>query len=100
LDNLTIIIDCNGYGSSEDRKLDQKKLLSKLYAFGLRCKVIDGHNYGELVVMNPFADPGCILLDTVKGKGVPLWEKNHVHLVYGDMLKMGIKEWRDINRVS
>jgi transketolase len=42
--------------------------------------------------------PSCIILNTIKGKGVSSWENGYYHLMYGDVLKSGVEEWRELLR--
>ena len=40
--------------------------------------------------------PKCIIANTQKNKGVPSWEKEHIHHVAGEKLFDGVKEGRKI----
>jgi len=84
LDNLICFIDANGAQNDGYVKdiLDLGDLQSKIKSFGWQTYSIDGHNLEELsVTMNSLEKnrkPICIILNTIKGKGVsfmgsPAW---------------------------
>ncbi|HYP22672.1 MAG TPA: transketolase [Actinomycetota bacterium] len=81
LDNLTLIVDRNGYqqtGAVDDiQPLDP--LEDKLSAFGLEVRTIDGHSLEEVAAAFEWArgvqgKPQAIVARTIKGKGVSLLE--------------------------
>jgi transketolase len=81
LDNLTLIVDRNGYQQTaavdEIQPLDP--LDGKLENFGFAVKVIDGHSLEEVGIAFEWARavkkrPQAIIARTVKGKGVSLLE--------------------------
>ncbi len=81
LTNLKIILDRNNLmilGNTEDCvKLNPIK--DKFESFGFMTKSIDGHNYQDLLdafdVLSKDKDNlNCLILDTVKGKGVKRFE--------------------------
>ena len=81
LDNLTLIIDRNGYQQTaavkEVQPLDP--LEDKLASFGLEVKTIDGHSLDEVAAAFDWArgvkgKAQAIVANTVKGKGVALLE--------------------------
>lgn len=81
LDNLTLIIDRNGYQQTaavdEIQPLDP--LDRKLTDFGFEVRVIDGHSLDEVAAAFDWAQhvsgkPQAIIARTVKGKGVSLLE--------------------------
>lgn len=81
LDNLTVIVDRNGYqqtGAVADiQPLDP--LEDKLKAFGLEVTTVDGHSLEEVARAFEWArgvrgKPQAIVARTVKGKGVSLLE--------------------------
>ncbi len=81
LDNLTLIVDRNGYqqtGAVDDiQPLDP--LDDKLRAFGLEVRTIDGHSLHEVADAFSWArgvrgKPQAIVARTIKGKGVSLLE--------------------------
>lgn len=81
LDNLTLIVDRNGYQQTDAvsnvQPLDP--LDEKLRAFGFETKVIDGHSLEEVAEAFEWArgvsgKPQAIIAKTIKGKGVSLLE--------------------------
>lgn len=81
LDNLTLIVDRNGYQQTgavdEIQPLDP--LEDKLRAFGLEVTTIDGHSLDEVTRAFEWAQgvsgkPQAIVARTIKGKGVSLLE--------------------------
>jgi transketolase len=81
LDNLTLIIDHNGYQQTaavdEVQPLDP--LVTKLESFNWQAKEIDGHSLDEVESAFEWArgvtgSPQAIVARTVKGKGVSLLE--------------------------
>ena len=83
LDNLTLIIDRNGYQQTaavkEIQPLDP--LEDKLRAFGLEVKTIDGHSLDEVAAAFDWArkvegKAQAVVANTIKGKGVSLLEKD------------------------
>lgn len=83
LDNLTLIIDRNGYQQTaavkEIQPLDP--LEDKLASFGLEVKTIDGHSLDEVAEAFDWArkvegKAQAIVANTIKGKGVSLLEKD------------------------
>ena len=81
LDNLTVILDHNGYqqtGAVADiQPLDP--IEEKFEAFGFATRVIDGHSIDEVAAAFDWArgvagKPQIIIARTVKGKGVSLLE--------------------------
>mgnify|MGYP001592825076 CR=1 FL=1 len=104
LDNLIVIVDYNKHSSEPEplsEVMDVAVLENKWLAFNWFVHtVIDGNDIDELLVSmqncsNPSKGiPNCIIAHTTKGKGVPLWEEKSPHLVYGEMLRKGIEEWR------
>lgn len=81
LNNLTAIVDRNRLQSIEDTEttLMLEPLEKKLIAFNWAVKVIDGHNYQELLNSLKYIDkekPTLIIANTIKGKGVSFMENN------------------------
>lgn len=81
LDNLIALIDYNkiqSLGSVKDI-LGLDPLATKWEAFGWICREINGHDIGEIehalkcIPIEP-GKPNCIILHTVKGKGVSFME--------------------------
>ncbi|MFI3250426.1 MAG: transketolase [Eubacteriales bacterium] len=83
LDNLVVIVDCNGLqldGTIEDC-MDNSPLDLKFQAFGWETMNVDGHNVEELdkafqKARTTKGKPFAILAKTVKGKGVSFMENN------------------------
>lgn len=83
LDNLTVIVDANGFqamGKIEDI-LSMEPFVDKFRAFGFDAVECDGHSLEALnrefeksVVPNPGGKPRAIVARTVKGKGVSFME--------------------------
>lgn len=83
LNNLTMIIDCNGMQAlgKTSEILNIEDLGDKFLAFGWNVKRVDGHNHEQLkVAFKSFADdvPTCIIANTIKGKGVSFMENNNI----------------------
>lgn len=84
LDNLTIIVDNNGYGATAKLKdtSDVQPLLEKLRAFNFSVKEINGHDFNELLPTLktiPFerGKPSAIIAHTIKGRGVSFMEDSY-----------------------
>lgn len=105
LNNLIAIVDYNKHSSEPlpiSEIMEVAPLDKKWQSFNWATYVVqDGNNMRE--VLNSFSRaleslscgvPVCIISQTVKGKGVPLWEKESPHLVYGEMLSKGMEEGR------
>ena len=79
LDNLTIIVDRNrlqqGARTEDTNGLDP--LDQKLAAFGMEVRMIDGHNFTELLeALKPSTTgkPVAVIANSIKGKGVSFIE--------------------------
>ncbi|WBU37917.1 transketolase [Homoserinibacter sp. YIM 151385] len=79
LDNLTIVVDRNrlqqGARTEDTNRLDP--LDERLASFGWEVRVVDGHDYGQLLeAFGPSTTgrPVAIVANTVKGKGVSFIE--------------------------
>ena len=88
LTNLVCIIDWNkgqNDGYSKDFSIMYDNLQERISSFGWSCKVIDGHNMDTIrYEMREIGNvkhhqPQCIILDTVKGKGVSFMEDPSWH---------------------
>ncbi|HPD81653.1 MAG TPA: thiamine pyrophosphate-dependent enzyme [Candidatus Pacearchaeota archaeon] len=81
--NVTLLVDCNKYGSLEklkgDTKTDNKSLEKKIKTFGFKTKKINGHNIKSLRKIKREEGCNAILLDTIKGKGISILEKDSPH---------------------
>ena len=76
LDNVVALVDCNNYqldGAVNDI-MNVFPLKDKIDAFGWNTQVVDGHNlhqlFNTLSTPNTTGKPTCIILQTIKGKGV------------------------------
>jgi transketolase len=81
LDNLTLIVDRNGYQQTDavDNIEPLGPLADKLRAFKWEVTEIDGHSLGEVAeafdwARNVSGAPQAIIAKTIKGKGVALLE--------------------------
>lgn len=79
LDNLTIVIDRNrlqqGARTEETNRLDP--LDEKLASFGWEVRIIDGHDYAQLLsalAPSTTGRPVAVIANTIKGKGVSFIE--------------------------
>jgi transketolase len=86
--NLINIVDANQFsvGVSIDKGMDLEPLVEKWRAFGWWATEIDGHNFRQILEALQLADtidgkPKCIIARTVKGKGIPFYEKSHAHMI-------------------
>ncbi|MAG79061.1 transketolase [Candidatus Pacearchaeota archaeon] len=89
LNNLTAIVDRNGYGvlGATENIVKLNPLEKKFKSFGWDVKTIDGHSVKEIYeATNNFRGykedkPLMIIAETVKGKGIKSWENKA--LVHG-----------------
>ncbi len=85
LDNLTAIVDVNGYqndGATKD-EMNMFPMMEKWRAFGWNAVEIDGHDIVQILDAFNMAQacknkPTVIICNTVKGKGVSFMEENKV----------------------
>jgi transketolase len=105
LDNLINIVDYNKFciDGPTETIMPLAPLDQKFRDFGWWVKEIDGHNLAEIVdtldlVNRLYGDgkPKCIIAHTVKGHGIPLWEKIHAHVARGDCMDVALKEAKEI----
>jgi len=106
LDNLIAIVDYNKHSSDPSpisNIIEVEPLKEKWESFNWRIFFVgNGNNMKAIVEAFSIALsssaplPRCLILNTVKGKGVPLWERESPHLVYGEMLARGLKEGRKL----
>ena len=105
LDNLINIVDYNKFciDGPTEHIMPLAPLDEKFRAFGWWVKEIDGHNLLEIVdaldlANNLYGDgkPKCIIAHTVKGHGIPIWEKSHAHVGRADCLDLALKEGKDL----
>ncbi|MBE0600758.1 MAG: transketolase [Firmicutes bacterium] len=82
LDNLVILVDHNGLQNDDTCEvvMPPRDLKEKFVAFGCDTQAIDGHNMVAILDALDYArenhsgKPHCIVLHTVKGKGVSFME--------------------------
>ena len=88
IDNLVVMIDWNKYQAIDSvkkiMKEDDKTLKNKLKAFGYNVTKVNGHNNKSLEKLCYLPDKGfnAVILDTQKGKGIPVLERNPSFHVY------------------
>lgn len=102
LDNLTAIIDHNGFqiDGPVDRIMGLGKFSEKWESFGWRVLRIDGHKYREIMLaldeVEQIKDtPTMIMAQTIKGKGVSFLENNneyHGKPISAEQLQKALKE--------
>jgi transketolase len=83
LDNLTVIVDYNGFQAMGEviDILNLGDLNKKWQAMGWETYDIDGHRFGEVefALTGPHGGrPKVIIANTVKGKGVPFMENDNL----------------------
>jgi len=84
LDNLICVIDWNkgqSEGWSNDSMPIYNNLLDKIKTFGWDCHLVDGHDMSvlkETIDLNSKL-PKCIIMNTIKGKGVSFMESPSWH---------------------
>ena len=81
--NLKVIVDRNGIQNDDFCKAQMRMfdVSEKFAAFGWAVMEIDGHDMAQVVEAIDWADavtdgPACIVMHTVKGKGVSFMENN------------------------
>ena len=101
LTNLHLVIDRNNLiilGDTEScLKLDP--IEEKMRAFGFDCARCDGHDFPDILsgldrVTKASAAPGCLIVDTVKGKGLSLMENKAQWHYWNPMSEDEIKTCR------
>ena len=102
--SLVPIIDWNkgqNDGYSKDFSSMYENLKERITSFGWNARLIDGHNMDEIrttlsLLYFPIYDgtPLCIILDTMKGKGVSFMESPswHAKVPTEEQYKLAIKE--------
>ncbi len=106
LDNLTVLVDVNGYqyGGPTRELMDMDPMADKWSAFGWAIQEIDGNNIAQLTAAldkqarRP-GKPACIIANTIKGCGASMLEGNEWHhgIVTRDVLERTLSElegWR------
>jgi transketolase len=82
LDNLTLIVDCNGFQNdgSINSKMNFSEIRKKWSGFGWNTINCDGHNIDKILQsLNSKCPnkPTAIIAKTIKGKGVKFMENNN-----------------------
>ncbi len=84
LDNVTVMIDYNGWQATgrSDEIMALRPLKDKWESFGFAVRQVDGHDLKILPAAlsestQTRGRPSCIIADTVKGKGVSFMEDNN-----------------------
>ena len=82
LDNLTVIVDCNGFQNDGaiGKGMNFESISKKWAGFGWKCSICDGHNINEIIKsLNTKSDgvPKAVLAKTIKGKGISFMENNN-----------------------
>ena len=104
LDNLTVIVDCNGLqidGTTEEVG-GVEPLDTKFESFGFDTVIIDGHDFdaieGALQQAKASDKPFAIIMKTVKGKGVSFMENQvgwHGKATNAEEFKIAMAELED-----
>ncbi len=106
LDNFTVFVDNNKMqidGLTKD-VVNIESIADKWRAFGFEVMEVDGHNENaidEAITQAKTVEgkPTCIVLNTVKGYGVSIFEKmgfaNHSTAVSAELLEASLKELED-----
>lgn len=82
LENLRVVVDCNGLqsdGPTSD-SLGCDSLFKKWQSFGWDTRLVDGHDVSDLlrVLSTPNPElPTCVIARTIKGKGINFMESNN-----------------------
>lgn len=105
LGQLVAIVDRNGIGSLDftENYIALEPLADKWRSFGWDVAVADGHDFGSLAAALPASRPRlserplAVIANTVKGKGVSLFENDpiwHVRPVTSDIIEQAREELR------
>ena len=101
LDNLVCIIDWNkgqNDGWSKDFIPMYENLYERISSFGWDCQVVDGHdvNIISTKLAAEYDKPQCLVLNTMKGKGVSFMESPswHAKVPTEEEYQQAIKELR------
>jgi transketolase len=98
LGNLTVLVDNNHIQAdgATSEVMNVEPLVDRFSAFGFDAERVDGHDHAQLERVLPTGAsqpdrPRAIVLETVPGKGVPTFERNHkVHY-----LRLEASAWRE-----
>lgn len=101
LDNLLLLVDHNKIQALDklEDALPLDDLRAKFEAFNWHCdEAIDGHSFDQLIPVlsadNPRGVSRAVILDTIKGKGIPEFENDpvwHARKIKGSELETGQK---------
>ena len=108
LENVTVIIDNNGWQATDKSRVTlgtRTSIQDKWESFGWHCTTIDGHNYSEIKTAlidakQTIKQPSAIIATTTKGKGVSFMEDDnnwHYKIPNANELELAINE---LNRVE
>ncbi len=99
LDNLLLLVDHNKIQALDrlEDALPLGDLRAKFKAFNWHCdEAIDGHSFDQLIPVlsadNPSGVPRAVILETIKGKGIPSFENDpvwHARKIKGHELEQG-----------
>ncbi len=82
LNNLFVIIDCNGFQNDGPvgSEMSKTHIYKKWKSFGWNVKSCDGHNFESLIKAfedDKISKPTAIVAETVKGMGIKFMENNN-----------------------
>ena len=99
LDNLTAVIDLNGfqYDGETGTILKMAPMEQKWQAFGWETVTIDGHNMKEMLeaYRHRSSAPLAVIARTVKGRGISFMENNrnyHTAYLSGEQYEQAVRE--------
>jgi transketolase len=104
LDNLTAILDHNGFQSTgaTAKKLNMLSFADKFRTFGWEVREIDGNDMRAVVEGLDWAvtvqeRPQAIIAHTIKGKGMPSYENTNCHFlkITDELLRIGQEALKD-----
>ena len=104
LDNLFVVVDCNGHQNDGaiNKMMSFQEMKKKWFGFGWNVKSCDGHDISSL--MRAFkkttkSKPTAIIAQTIKGKGVNFMENNN-DWHHGRLTKsLYIESLKSINKI-
>jgi transketolase len=107
LNNLTVIVDCNGlqYDGKTADVMNNAPLSERFRAFGFDSCDVDGHDCSQLIeALSKKSDkPICVVAHTVKGKGVSFMENRrewHHHVLTEEQYKQAVEEVTGNDRIE
>src|SRR4051794_6102079 len=100
LDNLTAVVDRNRLqqGSTTADTKELEPLPDKWAAFGFEVRVIDGHDYAQLLAAfepSTTGKPVAVIANTIKGKGISFMEDRvewHHKVPSADQVQIALQE--------